>query len=224
VPLEEGAVGEAFGAEAALEALGTVGAHVDVEGALLGEAFAADAALEGADARVGHHVLQQVVTEREGAPADGTLMGLLACGETDGSLWSTTDQLWVNVEHHGSVWVNVRHHGSVTGQRGAAQVNVIDMELYRLTAGHCGPTQVNVINMELCRLTAGCGGPTQVNVSHVGQHGSKESSDVSMDPQRWRVSDQHASKQTSAGQHRSTCIITRLCGSTQSKSAHVNID
>ena len=171
-------------------------------------------------------------------------MGLLACGETDGSLWSTTDQLWVNVEHHGSVWVNVRHHGSVTGQRGAAQVNVIDMELYRLTAGHCGPTQVNVINMELrrltaghCgptqvnvinmelrRLTAGCCGPTQVNVSHVGQHRSKESGDVSMDPQRWRVSDQHASKQTSAGQHRSTCIITRLCGSTQSKSAHVNID
>lgn len=63
VALQEGAVGEALGAEAALEALGAVGAHVDIEGALLGEAFAADAALEGADARVGHHVLQQVVTE-----------------------------------------------------------------------------------------------------------------------------------------------------------------
>ena len=61
--LEESTVGEALGAEAALEALGAVGAHVDVEGALLGEAFAADAALEGTDARVGHHVLQQVVTE-----------------------------------------------------------------------------------------------------------------------------------------------------------------
>lgn len=63
VTLEEGTVGETLGAEAALEALGAVGAHVDIEGALLGEAFAADAALEGADARVGHHVLQQVVTE-----------------------------------------------------------------------------------------------------------------------------------------------------------------
>lgn len=92
VPLQEGAVGETFGAEAALEAFGAVGSHVDVEGALLGETFAADAALEGTDARVGHHVLQQVVTEREGAPADGTLMGLLACGEAE----------QVNGEQHGS--------------------------------------------------------------------------------------------------------------------------
>jgi len=84
VPLKEGAVGETLGAETALEALGSMGAHVNVEGALLGEAFAADAALEGADARVGHHVLQQVVAEGEGAPADGTLVGLLTYGETAG--------------------------------------------------------------------------------------------------------------------------------------------
>lgn len=112
--LQEGAVGEALGAEAALEALRAVRAHVDVEGALLGEAFAADAALEGADARVGHHVLEQVVPEREGAPADGALVGLLACGDTNvGQL----ESVCVSVDWYRSVWVSV-------GQQWSVQVSV----------------------------------------------------------------------------------------------------
>lgn len=110
VSLEEGAVGEALGAEAALEALGSVGAHVDVEGALLSEALAADTALEGANARVGHHVLQQVVAEGEGAPADGALVGLLACGETNGSTWGKTDQ-------HGSAQGEMGQCGARGGQQ-----------------------------------------------------------------------------------------------------------
>lgn len=85
--LQQGAVGEVLVADAALEAFGAVGAHVDVEGALLGEAFAADGALEGAHPRVGHHVLEQVVSQRERAPADAALVGLLACRRKEGR-WS----------------------------------------------------------------------------------------------------------------------------------------
>lgn len=56
VSLQEGAMRKVLIAEAALETLGAVGAHVHVERALLGEAFAADGALESPDPGVGHHV------------------------------------------------------------------------------------------------------------------------------------------------------------------------
>lgn len=54
-------MGKVLIAEAALEALGPVCAHVDVQRALLGEALAANGALESADAGVGHHVFQEVI-------------------------------------------------------------------------------------------------------------------------------------------------------------------
>lgn len=61
--LQQSTVREVFVADAALEALRAVGAHVHVEGALLGEALAADGALEGAHTSVGHHVLEQIVPQ-----------------------------------------------------------------------------------------------------------------------------------------------------------------
>lgn len=78
--LQQGAVGEGPVAHVALKrALGTVGAHVHVEGAFLGEALAAHGALEGPDAGVHHHVFEEVVAQGEGAPADGALMRFLTC-------------------------------------------------------------------------------------------------------------------------------------------------
>lgn len=86
VALQQGAVREGPLADVALEgALGTVGAHVHVEGALLGETLAAHGALERAHARVHHHVLEEVVTQGEGAPADGALVRFLTCSK---KLWS----------------------------------------------------------------------------------------------------------------------------------------
>lgn len=78
VAVQQGAVGECPVANIALEgALGTVGAHVHVEGAFLCEAFAAHGALEGPDASMHHHVFEEVVPQGEGAPADGALMRFL---------------------------------------------------------------------------------------------------------------------------------------------------
>lgn len=61
--LQEGTVGEVLVADAALEALRAVGAHVHIEGALLGEALAADGALEGTDPCVSHHMLEKIVPQ-----------------------------------------------------------------------------------------------------------------------------------------------------------------
>lgn len=78
--LQQGAVREGPLANVALEgALGTVGAHVHVERAFLGETLAAHGALESPDASVHHHVFEEVVTQGEGAPADGALMRFLTC-------------------------------------------------------------------------------------------------------------------------------------------------
>lgn len=60
--------------------------HVNVEGTLLREALAADGALERSHARVHHHVLQQIVAQRERPPADAALMRLLTCKTTNGSV------------------------------------------------------------------------------------------------------------------------------------------
>lgn len=64
VALQESAMGESAVAHVTLEgALGPVCAHVHVEGALLREALAAHGALEGPDARVHHHVFEEVVSQ-----------------------------------------------------------------------------------------------------------------------------------------------------------------
>lgn len=76
--LQQGAVREGPVAHAAGEgALHAVGPHVHVQRALLGEALRTHGALERPDPRVDHHVLQEVITQREGAPADAALMRLL---------------------------------------------------------------------------------------------------------------------------------------------------
>lgn len=80
VALQQGAVGEGAVAHRAGEgALDAVRAHVHVQRALLREAFGADGALEGPHACVHHHVLEEVVTQRERTPADAALVRLLAC-------------------------------------------------------------------------------------------------------------------------------------------------
>lgn len=73
--VREGTVTHATG-EGALHAVRT---HVHVEGALLREAFAAHGALERTHARVHHHVLEQIVAQRERPPADAALVWLLTC-------------------------------------------------------------------------------------------------------------------------------------------------
>lgn len=78
VSLQQRAVRESSVTYAAGEgALHAVRAHVHVERTLLREALAADGALERSHARVHHHVLQQVVAQRERPPADAALMRLL---------------------------------------------------------------------------------------------------------------------------------------------------
>lgn len=80
VALQQGAVREGPLANVALEgALGTMGTHVHVERAFLGETLAAHGALESPDASMHHHVFEEVVTQGEGAPADGALMRFLTC-------------------------------------------------------------------------------------------------------------------------------------------------
>lgn len=75
VALEQGAVREGTVTHGAGEVAPR--AHVHVQRTLLCEAFTAHATLERSHTCVHYHVLQQVITQREGTPADTALMGLL---------------------------------------------------------------------------------------------------------------------------------------------------
>lgn len=79
VALQQRAVGEDLATGWAGCALRPVRAHVHVEGTLLCETLGTDRALEGTHSGVCDHMLEQVVTKREGSPAHGTLVRLLPC-------------------------------------------------------------------------------------------------------------------------------------------------
>lgn len=81
MPLQQSLVRESLVTHVALEGLlATVEPHVHVKGALLGKAFIAHRTLVRSHACVRHHVLYQVVPERERTPAHAALMRLLTCG------------------------------------------------------------------------------------------------------------------------------------------------
>lgn len=90
--MREGAVTHAAGKGA----LYAVRAHVHVERALLREALAADRALECPHTRVHHHVLEQIVAQRERPPADAALVWLLTCKKTHNTVKTSDSRRFTN--------------------------------------------------------------------------------------------------------------------------------